>query len=68
MNKYDDILESIDAMSIDEKLYIAEIIKKRAIEQRRLEIKENAEKSLEEYKTGKITPQSVEAFIKEIMS
>ena len=66
MNSFYDILESIDSLSREDKLALAEIINKRAIEERREEIRKNADESYKEYQSGIIKSKTVDEFMKEI--
>jgi hypothetical protein len=66
MNTINDVINSIDEFSIDDKLELADIIRKQAIEQRRLEIKKNSVEALEEFHSKQIKPESVEDFFRRI--
>ena len=68
MITYDDVLDAVDNFNSDDKIEISEIIKKRAIEERRNQIKEEINLSREELNSGKIKPQSIDKIITEIES
>ena len=52
--KLAEIVDEIKGLDIETKEYLSNLIKKLLIEQRRKEIKRNAQISLKEYKDGKI--------------
>ena len=52
--KFADIVDEIKGLDIESKEYLMDLIKKLLIEERREEIKRNAEESLKEHKEGKI--------------
>ncbi len=52
MISFQEIIDSIEKLSIDEQDYLFELIKKRRIEKRRLEIAANAQAILESLKEG----------------
>ncbi len=62
----DQMLDNISRLPVDEQLMLAEIIKKRIVEQRRKEIAYNVRESLEEYKSGKAKTGSIDDLIKEL--
>ena len=49
---FQDIIESIEQLSIDDQNYLFELIQKRRIEKRRLEIAANAKATLDSVKQG----------------
>lgn len=65
-NSFDEILDSVETLTIEDKFSIAEIIKNRAIEERRLEIKKNAEQAHIEFLAENIKSMTVDEFMKEI--
>ncbi len=66
--KFDEILNKIDFMSIEEQEILLEILKNRYKERRRELILANAKKTLEEYKAGLTSEGSAEDLIKELES
>ena len=52
MTSFQEIIDSIEKLSIDEQDYLFELIKKRRIEKRSLEIAVNAQATLECFKQG----------------
>ncbi len=66
--KFADIVDEIKGLDIESKEYLMDLIKKLLIEERREEIKRNAEESLKEYEEGKIefgTLQDIRAALHE---
>ena len=66
MVTYDNVLDIIDNFNTDDKIEIAEIIKKRAIEERREELKQDIKNSREELQSGKLKILSANQIIEEI--
>lgn len=52
--KFASIVDKIKELDVESKEYLVNLITKLLIDERRKEIKRNAEESLEEYKAGKI--------------
>ncbi len=52
--KFADIVDEVKGLDIESKEYLVDLIKKLLIEERREEIKKNAEEGLKEYEEGKI--------------
>ncbi|MBL1211241.1 hypothetical protein [Geminocystis sp. GBBB08] len=51
---FQDIIDSIETLSIDDQEYLFELIRKRRIEKRRSEILSNGEKTLKNLELGKV--------------
>jgi len=66
MITFNEILENVESLSIEDKFSLSEIIKKRAIEERRQEILIIANESYKEYKDGKIAPMTVSEFFEKL--
>lgn len=66
MLTYNEVLESVDSFSVLEQLEIAEIIRKRAIEERRKELKKEILQARKEFKSGRIKPKTVDEVIEEL--
>ncbi len=66
MITFNEILENVESLSIEDKFSLSEIIKKRAIEERRQEILKIANESYKEYIDGKIVPMTVSEFFEEL--
>ena len=66
MLTYNEVLESIDNFSPFEQLEIADIIRKRAIEVRRNELKKEILQARKEFKSGKLKPKTVDEIIEEL--
>ena len=66
MNTYNEVLEAVNNFSTDDQLEIAEIIRKRAIEERRDELKKEIIQARKELKAGLLKPKTVDEIIKEL--
>ena len=62
----DQMLDNMSKMPLDEQLMLAEIIKKRIIEERRKEIAHNVKESIEEYKSGTAKTGTLDDLIKDL--
>ncbi|NEP78725.1 MAG: hypothetical protein F6K39_11405 [Okeania sp. SIO3B3] len=67
MISFQEIIDSIEKLSIDEQDYLFELIKKRRIENRRLEIANNAQATLECFKEGTAKTGSVDDLIADLL-
>ena len=67
MISFQEIIDSIEKLSIDEQDYLFELIKKRRIENRRLEIANNAQATLECFKQGTAKTGSVDDLIADLL-
>ncbi|NEQ39254.1 MAG: hypothetical protein F6K40_24580 [Okeania sp. SIO3I5] len=67
MISFQEIIDSIEKLSIDEQDYLFELIKKRRIEKRRLEIAVNAQATLERFKQGTAKIGSVDNLIADLL-
>jgi hypothetical protein len=65
-SKFNEILEQIDSLSIDDQEILIDLVKRRLIERRRDEIAENITKSHQEYQSGEVFRGSVEDVIAEL--
>lgn len=63
---FNDVLEKIDTMVVEEQSLLMDILEKRYREKRREEILENAELTREEYRKGLTSKGNVSDFLKEI--
>lgn len=48
------VAEEIEALDLEEKIYLKDILEKQVCEERRKEIRRHSEESLKEYEEGKI--------------
>lgn len=64
---FQEIIDSLEKLSIDEQDYLFELIKKRRIEKRRLEIANNAQATLECFKQGTAKTESVDDLIADLL-
>lgn len=64
---FQEIIESIERLSIDEQEYLFELIKKRRIEKRRLEIAANAKAVLNSLKKGTAKQGTVDDLIADLL-
>lgn len=63
---FDNMLDTVSKLPVEEQLMLAEIIKKRIIEQRRKELAASVKESIEEYKSGKAKTGSLDDLIKDL--
>lgn len=63
---FNQILEQIDALSLDEQDDLIQIVRHRQIEKRRDEIAENINKSHQEYKKGQVVRGTVDEILAEL--
>ena len=66
MTSFNQILEMIDHLSLDEQNDLINIVRNRQIERRRGEIANNIAISREEYQQGKVFPGTVDDIIAEL--
>ena len=64
---FQEIIDSVEKLSIDEQDYLFELIKKRRIEKRRLEIANDAKAILESFKQGTAKIGSVDDLIADLL-
>ncbi|MGD1703372.1 hypothetical protein [Dapis sp. BLCC M229] len=67
MISFQEIIDSIEKLSIDEQDYLFELIKKRRIEKRRLEIAANAQATLKSLKEGTAKIGNVDNLITDLL-
>ena len=63
---FEEVLEKVDTMPLEEQELIIEILKNRYREKRREEILENAKKSLEEHRKGLTSKGTVADLLKDL--
>ncbi len=63
---FDNMLDNISKLPADEQLMLAEIIKKRIIEQRRKELAVSVKESMVEYNSGKAKTGTVDDLLREL--
>jgi len=63
---FDEILDKVDEMPLEDQSIIIELIKNRQREKRREEILRNAQQTLEEYKKGLTSKGSVTELVQEL--
>lgn len=63
---FEEVLEKVDTMPLEEQELIIEILKNRYREKRREEILENAKKTLEEHKKGLTSKGTVADLLKDL--
>ncbi len=64
--KFNEILDKVEKMSLEDQNLVIEILRNRYIEIRREEILKNAQRSLEEYKSGKTSQGKVADLLKDM--
>ncbi|MDJ1183046.1 hypothetical protein [Roseofilum casamattae] len=65
--KLQEIIDSIEQLTVEDQEYLFELIRKRRIEQRRLEIAANAQKLKQEYRQGIAKQGTVEDLIADLL-
>ncbi|MDJ1173447.1 hypothetical protein [Roseofilum capinflatum] len=65
--KLQELIDSIEQLSIEEQDYLFELIRKRRIEQRRLEIAANTEALKQEFKQGSAKRGTVDDLIADLL-
>lgn len=65
-NKFNEILEEFETLSIEEQEAIVEIEQKRLIEKKRKSIIEEVREAEKEYAAGKLKPESVDEIMRQI--
>ena len=68
MATFNEVLESVEELSLEEKNILVEILQKRLIEQRREQLFNEVTEAIEEYESGKLKPMTVDEIMKEIRS
>lgn len=63
---FQEILESIESLSVEDQDYLFDLIKKRRIEERRLEIAQNRDAILKDFKEGKAKIGTVDDLIADL--
>lgn len=63
---FQEIIDSVEKLSLDDQDYLFELIKRRRIEKRRLEIAANAKATLESLKQGTAKKGTVDDFIADL--
>ena len=53
-SSFQELIETVEALPLDDREILVEIIKKRIIEQRREELEDDMEESLEAYQKGEV--------------
>ncbi len=66
MATFNDVLESVEELSFEEKEFLIDILQKRQIEQRREQLYNEVTVAIEEYNSGKLKSMTVDEIMKEI--
>ena len=59
-SRFQDIIDSLESLSIEDQDYLFDLIRKRRVEKRRLEIQQNGEETLQALASGKAKKGTVE--------
>jgi hypothetical protein len=65
-SRFQDIIDSVESLSVEDQDYLFDLIRKRRIEKRRLEIKQNGEETLKALANGmtkKGTAEEIKAYL-----
>jgi hypothetical protein len=63
---FQDLLDAVEALPLDDQSMLVEIINKRIIEKRRDELVADMKESLEDYRRGEVRNGTVDDFMKDI--
>jgi hypothetical protein len=63
---FQDLLDAVEALSLDDQSMLVEIINKRIIEKRREELVADLEESLEDYRRGEVRRGAVDDLLKDL--
>ncbi|MDJ0578363.1 MAG: hypothetical protein QNJ65_24815 [Xenococcaceae cyanobacterium MO_234.B1] len=67
-SRFQDIIDSVESLSVEDQDYLFDLISKRRIEKRRLEIKQNGEETLQALASGTAkrgTAKDIKAYLLE---
>ena len=65
---FNDVLESVDKLSLDEQETLTEVIHRRLIERRRAELTKEIQNAQREFKEGSCQPATPSDILREILS
>jgi len=65
MIEFHKVIEEIKLLNLEDKIYLKDLLDRMLIEEKRKQIKKNAEESLREYKEGRIKFGTIEDLRKE---
>ena len=68
ISRFQEIIDSLESLSVEDQDYLFDLIRKRRVEKRRLEIKENGEETLQALAMGTATrgtAEDIEAYLLE---
>ena len=68
VNTFNDLLESVDKLSLDEQETLTEVLQRRLIERRRLELAREIKSAQREFKKGSRRTATPSEIMKEILS
>lgn len=63
---FEAVLESVEALSVEDQEALIDLIRRRLVEKRRAEIAANITKAQEEYQTGKVLRGNVDQLMAEL--
>jgi hypothetical protein len=63
---FDAVIESVEALSVEEQEALLDLVRRRLVERRRAEIAANIARAQEEYKTGKMLRGTVDELMAEL--
>ncbi len=67
-SRFQDIIDSLESLSVEDQDYLFDLIRKRRVKKRRLEIKQNGEETLKALKIGTAkrgTAEDIKAYLLE---
>ena len=65
-SRFNDVLEAVERLTLDERETLVQIVRQRAAEQRRAQIIRDVMKAKRQARSGKITPATVEEIMRRI--
>lgn len=65
---FNDVVDSVDKLSLDEQETLMEVLHRRLIENRRLELAKEIQNAQQEFKEGSCKPTTPSEILKEILS
>ncbi len=65
-SRFQELIESVEALPLDDREILVEIINKRIIEQRREELEADMEESLEAYQRGEVRVGTVDDLLRDL--
>jgi len=65
---FEEVLETVEQLSLDEQEMLTDIVRRRIIERRRTELARDIQEAQSEYKAGNVRPATPDELMEEILS